>query len=778
MPTLTQLAIRELAEFVHRQGDLYQPGGRVTAEEGISGQSRWQQAQPAGYQREHGVSAEVRGTQLHFTLRGRVDGVDLSEGLVEEIKTTRRLPDAPASEHLAQGRLYAAILAREHVDRTEWTVRLTYVHPDNSEVRQFSERLTPPALEAFLQSTVDEYERWVIPRQAARQRRDQWLQTLTFPLPELRPYQRAMIRRCADALEAGEHLLLEAPTGSGKTLSVTYPAVKALPASSRIFYLTSRNTGAAAALTALGQIAGRDGELRRISLTARERICPVPGTPCDPEVCSFARGYYDRRLDALKALLTGHELTAPVVSAVALTHNVCPFELSLDAALWCDVIIGDYNYLFDPLVRLQRFAGDRSLILLIDEAHQLSPRVADSLSIALSRSEIRAAIAEAPAAIASRLRGVDRQLMAIARSRVADADETVAVAPPDALVRSLERLLETSALWYNEALPALSPPVNSVVFAAARWVRLLPWMGQCAYAYLAEGRGQGFAIAARCLDPAPYLKTLLHGFGPHIRFSATVSPPDIYQRLHGSVPVKAASDQAAVTFARAGSPFASSQIGAYIVPDIGTRYRQRAEGLVGLVALVREVLLAQRGRYLICFPSYQYLSAFAREFDSPGTVPPDWVFCAQQSGDSDDRRQSLLDTLQSERASDSGLLLGIVLGGVFAESIDLAKSPLAGVLVIGVAIPPPSPERELAASHFSADGFDGRLLAYIQPGMSRIVQAAGRLIRSHQHRGVLVLVDARYQRAEYRQFFPALWKTRTVAATQLGAAVKEFWNPE
>ena len=776
MPDLTFIAIRELAEFVHRTGDLFEPGGRVTAEEGVTGQARWQKSRPASCQRERPVVCEVSCLDTVLTLRGRVDGVDIEAGLVEEIKTSRRFPEKPASEHTAQGRLYAALLAREYPARTVWTVQVTYVHPDSLDSRVFTETLSSISLETFLRDTVAVYARWLADRLRDRKLRDGWLSDLKFPLPQLRPYQGAVIRRCADAIKDAEHLLLEAPTGSGKTLSVTYPAVKALPGASRIFFLTSRSTGATAALTALRQLDGEHGQLRRLSLTARDRICPVPGTPCDPNFCSFAKGYYDRRQPALVELLAEKELTEAVISRVAIAHTVCPFELSLDAAVWVDVVIGDYNYLFDPLVRLQRFAADKHAIVLVDEAHQLAPRVAESLSIRLSRVDFRVALGLAAAPIVKCLRSVDRQLLKIAKSRPLDSAEHQPVEIPQALLHSLEKLLKSAIEWQNDTSQALPDEVSEAVFLAVHWLRLQPSMEICAYGYLASDRGQNFKLEARCLDPAPYLHRLLAGFGPHIRFSATVSPPRIYQRQHGAL-LQAGLEGEEGLFARAGSPFDASQLGVFVVPDVGTRYRERTSGMKALVDLVRDTILAHRGRYLVCFPSYLYLRDFCTQFETEISAFADWSFRCQQASDQAEQRQEMMAELQSSIGADAGgVLLGIVMGGVFAESIDLSSSPLDGVIIVGVAIPPPSVARELAAAHFDADGFDGRLLAYIQPGMSRIVQAAGRLIRARSHRGVLILVDGRYRAAQYRQFFPALWNTRTVVSTQLNAAVKGFWT--
>lgn len=778
---LTTVSVRDLAEFVHRRGDLHESGGRVTALEGVAGQSRLQAMRPETYQREVAFEEVIPVGKLNLTLRGRADGIDFTEGLIEEIKASRIWPDAARSEHRAQAMLYAALAARTTDARDDWRVQVTYVHPDSLESRTFTETTTAAELDSFLASTLHDWGAWVCARQSARNRRDAWLSTARFPMTELRPWQGAVMRRCADAISRSEALLLEAPTGSGKTLSVSWPAVRALPVSSRIFFLTARNTGAAAALHALELIDAGSGHVRRIALIAREKICPVPGTPCDPRVCERARGYYDRNRAAVEDVLSFAEATPALITTIAERHTVCPFELSLDAAVWFDVVVGDYNYVFDPIVRLLRFAGDKDAILLVDEAHQLSPRVRGSLSTTLARETLRTAMKLAPAPMARALRGVDRILQQLGKSvqinpaavaaRSAsprrsgpETPEQLVESMPDTFVAALERLVSASVEWQQDNFDPLPEPVQQAVFDAVRWIRLAPWFKPCAHAFLLEGAGTALTLHARCLDVGPWLQSIWKQTGPCIRFSATASPPELFQASHGVI-----DSGSEPVFARAGSPFQPSQIDVLIVPDIDTRWRRREQTLGRLSGLLSAVVAAKQGRYLFCFPSYRYLDQFAAHLHSGEFADrKPFSFIAEKPGDG----ASLLDHL----ASDDTVVLGIVLGGTLAESIDLIATPLSGILVVSVALPPPSAELERSAEHFNARGLDGRLMAYIQPGMSRIVQAAGRLIRNSDHRGVLVLVDDRFADPVWRQFFPDLWDVRTIPSQQVAAHVTEFWT--
>lgn len=781
MRDLTTIPVRVLAEFVHRRGDLFEPGGRVTAEEGIRGQALLQKQRGETYRREVLCEGQVRFDGINLTLRGRADGVDDSAGLVEEIKASRNWPEVPFAEHRAQALLYAALLDHTGTMQPAWNIQVTYVDPDSLESRTFTENIDVAGLRRFFEASVRSWIAWVRVRLDVRRQRDEWIRAMAFPMPALRPWQGAMMRRTTQAIRDRQPLLLEAPTGSGKTLAVTWPAVRSLPEASRIFFLTSRNTGSRAALQALGLIAGKQNPLSRIVLTAKEKICPLPGTPCDPEFCPNARGYYDRARAAVSALVENLEATSDVVTAVAAEHRVCPFELSLDASLWFDVVIGDYNYVFDPVVRLRRFAGDSDMILLVDEAHQLAPRVCGSLTTQLSRAELRAAIRDAPPRIAKPLRRIDRHLRALKGTTETGSAVTedrsgspgsVCIEYPQTLETALDAALEAFGEWRRQEQTALSDVLSTVYISIWRYLRLREWFQKCAYAFVVEGKGTDRLLIARCLDAAPYLQSLWKETGACIRLSATVSPPEIYQASHGIVSIQQSSASNDMnpdplgSFARAGSPFDPDRLRVLIVPDIDTRWRRRQQSLPDLHRLMQTLTAAKPGRYLMCFPSYQYMQQYALEASRhpAGSCP----FVPQSQGED----AAMLEVLHNEAA----VVLGIVLGGTLSESIDLTDSPLVGVLVVGVAQSPPSPELDLAAAHFDSRGLDGQLMTYIQPGMSRIVQAAGRLIRSVQHSGVIVLVDSRFLKSAWQQFFPSLWQPRTANACDVGPLVKEFWT--
>lgn len=788
---LSTVSVKTLAEFVHRRGDLYPSlGGRVTGEEGIASQRRAQRNRGDGYQREVAVVAEFSIGDLQLSVSGRVDGCDLSTEvpLVEEIKTTRAEPAvaerAVGSAHWAQARLYAALLAREHLDRGDWLIQLLYCHPDSDAQGRFEETRSAAWLADYLAETLAAYAEWLMAQLAYQVERNQWLVSREFPYGGFRAHQRALSGRVFQAFRDGEHLLLEAPTGSGKTMGVLYPALKALANGhvQRLFYLTSRGTGALAAMKAAVDVGSEAGRIRVVDLIAKEKACLVEGMPCD-ERCPYSVGYYDRIQAAVTDALARSHLDRAVLREVAEVHSVCPFELSLDAALWADLIIGDYNYLLDPVVRLQRFMEDAGLGLLIDESHQLAERTRDMLSLSVSRADVSAAIAEAPPAlIARRLKSVDRALMALRRELAAmdsgDHPEVV-IEPPDKLLRAARKALE--ALAEEEIDLSAWPLCRQVLFDLSRWVRAQGWATQAQegpgtdeaevlaeeFRYLAQvldgpsGR-KGLRLRLACLDAAPYLESVLTEYGPHVRFSGTVTPLDLYQRLHG---------RADAPGERVASPFAPEQLAALVVTDLPVYYRQRSASLPRLTTLVAETVAARAGNYLVALPSFEYLGQLAATLDNGLEAE----LLVQTPGMDEAARAEFLARFRDDGAPRVGL---IVLGGLFAESVDFSHAPLAGVICVGVGLPPASRQKEEMRSHFDArlGPGGGDTVAYQQPAMTKVLQMAGRLLRSPEDRGVLLLIDDRFGRPAFQRFYPRHWQPVSLRAAEVAGHLENFWQ--
>ena len=765
-----KIAIRWLAEATHRQGDLYPHGGSeafrlvTRSEEGIATQRRLQRNRPAGYLAEHPVRQRVCIGDAAFELSGRVDGLSLcgDPALIEEFKTTRmdmeRAHEQDGAVHWAQARLYAALLARQHPQVCRWRLRLLYCHPDTDATRVYEQLADAQALELFLRDTLERL--WPKQQQRHEQARNAWLAARPFPFDRFRAHQRAMARRCYQVLNSGQSMLLEAPTGSGKTMAVLYPALKSLAAngSGQLLYLTSRGTGARAARSALAKMDPQREFLRHVTITAKEKACIVEGMPCSAEHCRYAAGYFDKRDAAVAALLEHRAIDRRLVEAIARQHQVCPFELSLDAAVRADVVICDYNYVFDPVVRLQRFIAEDEIDLLVDEAHQLHGRATQMLTVGLERWTFKATLGEPiGAGMGRRLESIDRALMALRRLHGTDT-ETV-IDPPAALTRAVCRFVED--MQAAEIDLARFPALRDALFDSSRWLRSEGWRAPGAFEYLLDTRRGRVSVRSQCLDPSGHLKDSFARYRANIRFSGTLSPLGLYNGLHGL-------DEAACE--RAASAFDANQLAVLLVRDIDTYFRGREASMGDLVDAVHAVFSARSGHYLAAFPSYAYIERFAAA--ARNRFPPGSLHC-QMRGMGDDERDAFLAALAGH--SDPRLAV-VVLGGVFAESIDLAEVPLAGVIAVSVGVPPPDLARNRQRRYFDRTSGNGQQVAFLQPAMTRIVQAAGRLLRSPRHRGVVCLIDPRFDDAAYRRFFPAHWRPRAVPARELGKAVENFWK--
>jgi DNA excision repair protein ERCC-2 len=787
-----KLAVRTLAEFVHRRGDLHaRLDGRTRADEGIAAQRRAQRDRADGYEQERSVRLDLELAGEPATLSGRIDGCDATgvPVLIEEFKTTRADAAAAhahhASVHWAQASLYAGLLGRELGDGRPFRLRLVYCHPDSQEVRTWDRTLPAAEAEAFLDDTLGAYEEWLAAQQRHRCARDQRLRDLSFPYPEFRPFQRAMARRAYRALRDREHLLLEAPTGSGKTAATLFPAVRALQGAGyrRVLFLTSRSTGARTARDAAERMDPERDFLRHATITAKDKACFLPGTPCEPDACPYARGYYDRARDAVEAVLEARTADPETIAAVAREHTVCPFELSLDAALWCDVVIADYNYVFDPVVRLQRFAGDAEAAVLVDEAHQLAPRVRDMLSLAFDRRAVRAALAEpVPADVAKRTRALDRALTTL--KRTVDLGDEAEIARPDALLRSMQRFVDTVATAEQPLEPF--PATRTLLFECSRWLRSESWYHPDRFLFLGEAAGRNITVRLLCIDPGPYIRERLDEFGGHVRFSGTVSPLPLYAGMHGEAEAPAE---------RAGNPFAAEQLQVLVVDDVPTYLRQRADSLPRLAQLIADTAAQRHGNYLVAFPSFEYLNQAADALDAiresmwerPNEVrlgartasarPPgrDFDMLRQTPNMDDAERAAFIAAFEDPTRPRIGF---VVLGGVFGESVDFSRARLSGVICVGVGLPPPSLARRTLERYFTSQGMDGRAVAFQQPAMVKVLQMAGRLLRAPDDRGVLCLVDPRFREPAYRQFFPDHWQPEVTKAAEVATRLRVFWELE
>ncbi|MCB1647695.1 MAG: ATP-dependent DNA helicase, partial [Pseudomonadales bacterium] len=594
---------------------------------------------------------------------------------------------------------------------------------------------------------------------------------LTFPYGEFRPGQRDMAVSVYRAFTSSQQLVLQAPTGIGKTMASIFPAVRAFTEGrlEKIFYLTAKSSGQEMARAAVSDLRAKQLPLRDVTLTARDKICFNPGAPCDPEHCEYARGYYDKMPGILNdALLQSQALTREAIESLAREHTVCPFELGLDLAVIADVVICDYNYVFDPAVYLRRFfetADDRHG-LLIDEAHNLVDRGRDMFSASLQKSmflDLRREIRTEWPLLGKQLAAVNREILALARAPQlpVDADEErSAVKPadssgngnrgrlqervqdslPDKLLNALRRLCEAFDLAFQSADHAVRHEgMLRCWFDCLRFLRVSEYFDEHYRCLITPGAAgvEGQASRSRAgdcrvqlcnINPGPLLAKAFERAGPSVCFSATMAPQHYYRTLLG---VRDTAPWYGI-----GSPFDPDHLGVFITTFISTTYRNRNASLYDLVDLIHTIVSAQQGNYLVFAPSYAYLNEVAGKFrERYGHIS-----VLQQTPGLTEEEQQAFTAAFREDATET--LVGFaVMGGLFGEGIDLKGRRLIGVVIIGVGMPQPAAERELIREYFDqrddqGSGFD---FAYVLPGMNRVLQTAGRVIRGDDDRGIVCL---------------------------------------
>lgn len=781
------LPIRQLVEFLLRSGSI---DNRFTGfDRANEGARLHRKLQRAAVHQFPDYTAEVSLTQkygccgIDYTLEGRADGIFTDSDdmvTVDEIKTTLlpsdQITGEQSPEHWAQAKVYAAIYCEQH-NLSQIRVRLTYYQVDEERSYCFAQEHSREELNAFVLDLLTQYAPWA--KRAAQWQKDRSasLVTLAFPFEHYRTGQRAMISAVYETCQGGGQLLCQAPTGIGKTMSVLFPALKAVQDGGPIFYLTARGTTRSAAENALHVLRTRNPSLmvRNITLTAKDKICLQEERECTPEACPYANGYYDRIKEALWHALDKVDLTAETLQTLAREYRVCPFELGLDLSLWCDVVIGDYNYLFDPVVRLSRFfEGRGDYLFLVDEAHNLPARAREMHSTSLCKSafwDAKKSLGKGKSSLKQALQKVNN-LFVEWRHRC----EAVAGDPrfgktffekeaPEAFDHALQRLCEPLQDWLEEHR---EPDDTHIIllqlyFDIRGWLRVADTFDEH---FVLQVSSQGSEVRATmlCLDPSAFLAADFAKGRSAILFSATLAPAGYYKDLCGIPDARAVALR---------SPFPRENLGLWCARQVSTRYKDRTASIAQVAALIASMAQAKPGNYLAFFPSYSYLQDVWNEFSARY---PDLPTLRQESSMDEKQRAAFLDHFLPERQD---TLVGFaVLGGVFSEGVDLVGDRLIGVAVVGPGLPQVGPRQEQLRAHFEETRGSGFDYAYRFPGMNKVLQAAGRVIRTPQDKGVVLLIDDRFASPDTRRLMPPHWDhLRIVQSTeQLEQELHAFWQ--
>ncbi|MCU9948699.1 ATP-dependent DNA helicase [Pseudomonas sp. PDM13] len=746
-----QVAVRALCEFTAKCGDLdlrFTPA--PTALEGMAGHALVTARRGEGYQSEVALAGEFRNLKV----RGRADGYDPARNRLEEVKTHRgdlaRQPANHRQLHWAQVRVYGWLLCQERgLDEVE--LALVYFDVASQKETLFTEHASAAELRVFFEAQCRAFIAWAEQELAHQGVRNTALQALRFPHAAFRSGQRELAEAVYKAASTGCCLLAQAPTGIGKTLATLFPQLKALGGErlERIFFLAAKTPGRQLALHSLATLRDSVDELplRVLELTARDKACEHPGSACHGEACPLARGFYDRLPAARAAAAERRWLDRTALREVALAHDVCPYYLGQEMARWSDLVVGDYNYYFDlgALLFGLTQANQWRVGVLVDEAHNLVERARAMYSAELRQGALKALCKSVPAPLKKPLERVQRSWSELNKAQVVDYqayDE-----PPQKLLGALQSAVTaiTDHLAEQPGAP-LDPELMAFYFDAMHFGRMAELFDHHSLFDLSKyqaGKSSRSTLCLRNLVPAPFLGPRLAGSRSTVLFSATLNPRRYYADLLG-VPAN-------TPWLEVQSPFAAEQLQVRVARRLSTRYQHRAQSLEPIVELMADQYHERPGNYLAFFSSYQYLEQVAALFAERHPFIPAW---SQSRSMDEGARTAFL-----ERFAEGGRGIGFaVLGGAFGEGIDLPGERLIGAFIATLGLPQVNPVNEQLKQRMGAIFQAGYDYTYLYPGLQKVVQAAGRVIRTQGDRGVVHLMDERFAQPEIRRLLPTWWQ--------------------
>ena len=759
---MIRISVRNLVEFILREGNIDNRTGGGQDPENMQMGSRIhrkiQRQMGSDYQAEVPLKTEIVCDGFTLKIEGRADGLihTKEQVMVDEIKGVLRELDRvqePSGIHLAQAKCYASMVAeQEGVD--EIGVQMTYCQMETEEVKRFQYSYRSNELKVWFDEVIRQYEKWAKFQIEWRKARNASVKGIEFPFP-YRKGQRDLAVSVYRTILRKKKLFIQAPTGVGKTISTVFPAVKAVgeELGEKIFYLTAKTITRTVAEQAFETLREQNLKFKVITLTAKEKICFCEETSCNPDDCPYAKGHFDRVNDAVYELLMQEDvMSREVLEAQARKHKVCPFEMALDVSTWVDGVICDYNYVFDPDARLKRFfaeGGAGGYLFLIDEAHNLVERGRQMYSAELCKEDFLAVKklvkGEAPR-FAKRLEACNKILLAMKKEcenyKVLDNISHFGI--------QLMNVLSETDRYLEECVDKeVRETVLDFYFQVRSFLNIYDGLDENYVIYTEYQENGRFVLKLFCVNPAANLQKCLDKGNSAVFFSATLLPIQYYKRL-----LSTEKDNYAVYI---DSSFDTKKRLLMNGVDVSTRYAMRSREMYQRYATyIFRVVKAKMGNYLIFFPSYRFMEDVYQEFTQLlASDEEEMELVIQQKHMDEEERENFLRAFEMGREKS---LIGFgVLGGIFSEGIDLTNEKLIGTLIIGTGLPQVCNEREILKSYFDQKGLYGFDYAYRYPGMNKVLQAAGRVIRTEDDRGVILLLDERFQREKGKEIFPKEW---------------------
>ena len=779
-----RISVRNLVEFILRSGDLDNSRGSSGDKEAMLKGGRLhrkiQRSMKGNYQAEVSLKRESEYEDVIIQVEGRADGIFTEDGefWIDEIKGTYgnlQAMEVPVPVHRAQAMCYGWIYG-EKEGLSQIGIQMTYSHLDTEDTRRFREIFSMEELKNWYQKLLDDYHKWISCSLSWKKERNASMKDLQFPFP-YREGQREIVSGVYHTVSSKKTLFVQAPTGVGKTMSAIFPSVRAIGEGKgeTLFYLTAKTITGTVAWEAFHTLRENGLKFKVTAITAKEKLCFLDSPECTPEKCPYAKGHFDRVNDAVYELWTTEEVySREVIRAHAEKWQVCPFEMCLDLSVWVDGVICDYNYAFDPNVHLKRFFGENisgDYIFLIDEAHNLVERGREMYSAEISRQTLftlRKKIRKHFSKLARALDKASRQMLELEEDLKASQNPYQVLSNPGVLPVTfltisgeLEEILEEKNLEEE-----LRKEILEFYFVVRDFLNVSELVDENYVVYTECFGENDFRLRLFCVNPAANLSEYLKKGRSAVFFSATLFPMLYYREL-----LTTETDAYGIYVQ---SPFSAKNRRILIGSDVSSRYTRRNHTEYRKIAeYISRCVWQRQGNYMVFFPSYRLMEDVYQVYEEEFSV--DWVRCIRQNSDMTEReREEFLEEFQSRE----GTLVGFcVLGGIFSEGVDLTGESLIGAIIVGTGLPQIGSEREILKEYYDRKKQSGFDYAYRYPGMNKVLQAAGRVIRTKEDRGVILLLDDRFLGRDYGEIFPREWKDRSSCRLNtVEEAVSRFWR--
>ena len=777
MNKIIKISIRNLVEFIMRHGSIdNRYTSSIKAIEGIRGHQRVQKSYGDNYTAEVPLKYTLTYEDLEIMVEGRADGILIEDEktIIDEIKTTTKdlllIDENTNPLHWAQAKCYGYIYSMQNeLDNID--IQITYYNIDTKSTRILRQSYTLKELEEFFFWLIDEYKSWAQLESDWVNKRNESIKKLKFPFENYRPGQRELAVRVYKSITDSKKCFAQAPTGTGKTISTLFPAIKAMgeDKTSKIFYLTAKTITREVAQNTISLMRKKDLNLKAVTITAKEKICKMDEVNCNPEYCPYANGYFDRINNSLKDILAKYnDYSKDNIEKISEEYMLCPFELSLDLTNLSDVIICDYNYVFDPRVYLKRFFDTKTTdyTFLIDEAHNLVDRAREMYSATLNEEKF----VKVKKLISKKDKRITRVIKEI-QSYFEDKLEDLTTLDENDLVESeapleLCEILSSFIKFVDEYLARTNEENEELMdlyFDVYSFLSISDFYDKN-YTTIYTKTFNGMTIKIYCVNPQKVIEEKMKKAKSNIIFSATLIPMDYFMKMY--------SYDEEDFIINLKSPFDVKNRLLMIGDNVATTYNKRFETSEDIASYIANCVQAKKGNYMVFFPSYKYMELV---FEKMKENYPDINTSIQESNMSEEEKEEFLSMFDEDnKETHVGFC---VLGGHFSEGIDLTNDKLIGVIIVGVGMPQIGIERDIIKDHMkdSNKGFD---YAYVYPGMIKVLQAAGRCIRTDDDKGVILLLDNRYSQRRYQSLFPYEWypNFRVRKSDDVKTLCEKFWS--